>query len=610
MKVLVSKSKSAETIYVAKTFRDPDTRRSTSKVVERLGTRAELEERLGPGADVMAWARERAREMTEAEREMARSVTVTYDPTKVVEAGSRPTRNCGYLFLKAIYHQLGLAEACGAASAGRRFAFDLDGILSRLVWCRVIEPGSKRATCEFAHELMEPPSFSEHQVYRALTVLAQGSEAIQAAAFRASQALGRRKTSTMYYDCTNYYFEIAEEDGFRMYGPSKEHRPSPIVGMGLMMDAEGLPVAFDMYPGNQSEQPTLAPIEDRIEADMGVTRFVVCTDAGLASAANRARNSRGELQFVTTVPLRGQKADVKAWARDPKGWSAAGQAGEFDLAEVRSRADDPACPRDVRRRLYRTTFYKSMWASLVDPDTGEELGQTLIATYSLKYRDYQRSIREQQLERARRACADGTARRHGKGPKDPMRFVTQTSVTGEGEVAETTVWSVDESKVAEEASWDGLYGLATSLDDGDGQDVPGIVGVASGRWEVEECFRIMKDEFEARPAFLSREDRIRAHFLTCFLALLSYRILERMLGGRFTCAETVAKLREMRMERVRGEGWRPMYVRDELTDALHEAFGFRTDYEIVPDRMMKKIFKATESKVPITTKREAGDTPK
>lgn len=340
--------------------------------------------------------------------------------------------------------------------------------------------------------------------------------------------------------------------------------------------------------------------------DMGITKFVVCTDAGLASAANRRFNSRGDLQFVTTVSLRTQRAAVKAWARDASGWSAFGREGTFDLGEVRARADDPGCPDGERRALYATTFYKTTFCGLDDGEGGE-LEQTLIATYSLKYRDFQRGIREQQVERARRACADGTARRHRKGPKDPMRLLRSTSVTAEGEVAETTVWEVDEERVAEEASWDGLYGLATSLDE---RDAAGVVEVAAGRWEVEECFQIMKTEFEARPVYLSRRDRIEAHFLTCFLALLLYRIVERRLGGRFTCPEVVAKLREMRMERIPGEGWRPLYVRDELTDALHEAFGFRTDYEIVPDRRMKEIFKMTASGTPITTRKEAADSTK
>lgn len=606
MKIVVSRTKSNETFYVAKTYRDPETGRSTSRVVERLGTRAELEARLPEGTDVAAWARARAAEMTAEEEAMTRRVTVSYDPTRLIASGERATFNVGYLFLKAVYHQLRLPEACARASEGRRFGFDLDAVLSRLVFCRVIEPCSKRATSEFARELAEPPAFEPHQVYRALSVLAGASEDIQRSCYEASLGLGKRRTGTLFYDCTNYYFEITDEDGFRMYGPSKEHRPSPIVGMGLMMDADGLPLAFDLYPGNQSEQPTLTPLEERIRGDMGVTRFVVCTDAGLASAANRRYNSQGELQFVTTVSLRSQKAHVKAWARDPRGWSALGRPGTFDLDEVRARADDPACPGDERRSLYATTFYKTMFCGLDDGEGGE-LQQTLVATYSLRYRDFQRGVRDKQVERARRACEDGSAKRHRKGPKDPMRFVASTSVTGEGEVAERTVFSVDESRVAEEASWDGLYGLATSFDE---DDAPGVIKVAAGRWEVEECFQIMKTEFEARPVYLSREDRIRAHFLTCFLALLVYRIVERMLGGRFTCPQVVAKLREMRMERIDGEGWRPLYVRDELTDALHEAFGFRTDYEIVPDRMMKKIFRMTESATPITTKKEAGSTSK
>ena len=606
MKVQVSRTKSSETFYIAKTYRDPETRRSTSRIVERLGTRAELQAMLGEGADVMGWARARARELTEAEREMTRKVAVTYDPTRLIDPGGRATFNVGYLFLKAAYHEVGLPAACEAAAEGRRFDFDLDEILSRLVYARVLEPGSKRAACEFADELAEPRSFSQHQVYRALSVLAESSEDIQAACYHASEAARHRETRRLYYDCTNYYFEITDEDGFRMYGPSKEHRPSPIVGMGLMMDADGMPLAFDLYPGNQSEQPTLTPLEERIRKDMGLDRFVVCTDAGLASAANRRFNSRGELHFVTTISLKGQRREIKAWARDPSGWSAFGREGEFDLGEVRSRADDPACPEAERRSLYAATFYKTMFCGLDDGEGGE-LEQTLIATYSLKYRDFQRAIRDQQLERARRACADGAAKRHRKGPKDPMRFVASVSVTGDGEVAETTTFSIDEARVAEEASWDGLYGLATSLDE---RDAAGVVKVAAGRWEVEECFQIMKSEFEARPVYLSREDRIRAHFLTCFLALLLYRVVERRLGGRFTCPEIVAKLREMRMERVPGEGWRPLYVRDGLTDALHEAFGFRTDYEIVPDRAMKEIFRTTSVGTAITTRREAGGIPK
>ena len=599
----MTKTKSAETFYVAKTYRDRASGRLTSKIVARLGTRAELEQTLPEGTDVLAWAREQARRMTEEERALTRKARVSLDPCKRIASGERRAFNCGYLFLQDIYSGLGLPEACQQISSARRFDFDLDAILSRLVFGRVLEPASKRATAEFARELIEQPGFEAHQVYRALSVLSESSELIQARVFEASKALLPRRTKTLYYDCTNYYFEITQEDAFRRYGPSKEHRPSPIVGMGLMMDADGLPLAFTTYPGNESEQPTLARVEDRLESDFGLSKFVVCTDAGLSSVANRVRNSRGDLQFVTTVSLKRQGGQIKDWARDASGWSCVGQSGEFDLGQVRKAADDPATPASVRSRLYDQTFYKTRWGTLADPDTGEELGQNLIVTFSLRYRDYQRSVRRAQVERAERACENGSAGRARKGPKDPMRFVSSVAVTAEGEVADTRVCKVDGRKVAEEASWDGLYGLATSLDV---DDVAGIVRVASGRWEVEECFRIMKSDFGARPVYLSRRDRIEAHFLTCFLALLVYRMLERKLGDRFTCSETLGALRQMRMEEVRGEGWHPLYVRDAVTDALHDAFGFRTDFEIVPESQMKKIIRTTHHRGAITTKSEAG----
>lgn len=261
----------------------------------------------------------------------------------------------------------------------------------------------------------------------------------------------------------------------------------------------------------------------------------------------------------------------------------------FDIGEVQALADDPDTSPEARSSLYAKTLYKARRTRERGAD-GEWFEQNLVSTFSLKYRDYMRKVRQGQLERAARAIEGGGAGRHRKGPNDPMRFAKRTSVTEDGEVAGVDVWEVDAAKVAREAACDGFYGLATSLD---ADDVPGILKVAAGRWEIEECFRIMKDEMRARPAFVSREDRMRAHFLTCFVALLVYRVLERRLGGRFTCPQIVDALRGMRMERVRGEGWRPLYTRTGLTDALHEAFGFRTDYEIAPDAAMREIVRKT-----------------
>ena len=590
MKVQVSKSKNACSYYITKGFRDPKTGKPTTKVVERLGNEAAIRAKIGPDADIMEWCRARAGELEEQERARTRKVTVAYDPTALIAEGERRAFNCGYLFLQDAYCSLGLPAECARIASGRRFEYDLDDVLSRLVYGRVLEPGSKRATCEFAEELIEGPGFEPHHVYRALEALADESEAIQAAVYRASEAGAHRRTGVLYYDCTNFFFEIEEEDGFRMYGPSKQHQPLPLVQMGMFMDAEGMPLAFDVQPGNESEQGTLTPLEEKVMVDFGISKFVVCTDAGLSSPSNRQFNSRGERHFVTTQSLKKLKAHLRKWALAEDGWRVAGSEELFDIGEVQALADDPEADAGTCKALRSQTFYKVRRVKEKDGEGGW-FEQNLISTFSIKYRDYTRAIRQGQLDRAARAIADGRAKRHRKGPNDPMRFAKRTSATGAGEVAETDVWETDEAKVAEEAAYDGFYGLATSLD---ACDVPGILKVAAGRWEIEECFKIMKDEMEARPVYLSRKDRIRAHFLTCFLALVVYRTVERRLGGAFSCPQVIDTLRGMRMERVRGEGWRPLYVRDGVTDALHEAFGFRTDYEIVPEASMKEIIRATK----------------
>ena len=589
MKVQVSRSKNACSYYITKGFRDPRTGKPTTKVVERLGNEEAIRAKIGPDADIMEWCRARADELEEQERARTRKVAVAYDPTVLIAPGERRAFNCGYLFLQDAYCSLGLPAECARIAAERRFAYDLDAVLSRLVYGRVLEPGSKRATCEFARELVEPPGFEPHHVYRALEVLAAESEAIQAALYRASEAQSHRRTGVLYYDCTNFFFEIEAEDGFRMYGHSKQHQPLPLVQMGMLMDADGMPLAFDVQPGNESEQGTLTPLEEKVMADFGISKFVVCTDAGLASLSNRQFNSRGERHFVTTQSLKKLKSHLRKWALSAGGWRVAGSDGLFDIGEVQALADDPETDEATRKALRSATFYKVRRVKEKDAD-GEWFEQNLISTFSIRYRDYRRAVRQGQLDRAARAIADGRAKRHRKGPNDPMRFAKRTSVTDAGEVAATDVWEIDEEKVAEEAAYDGFYGLATSLD---ADDVPGILKVAAGRWEIEECFRIMKDEMEARPVYLSREDRIRAHFLTCFVALLVFRIVEKRLDGAFTCPQIVDALRSMEVERVRGEGWRPLYTRTEVTDALHEAFGFRTDYEIVPEAAMRDIIRQT-----------------
>ena len=589
MQLNVTESKNSRSFYVTKSFRDPETKKSTSKVVRRLGTEKELRERLGEDVDLIEWGKAIAREMTEEERAGLLVEAVELNPAKEVARGERRLFGGGNIFTDAACSALGLRGVCKEIQGRRRFGFDLAAITSALVAGRMLEPASKLATCKFARSLVGYEPFECHQAYRALEVLAEECDRIQERLYRNSKrALGRRD-KILYYDCTNFFFEIEEGDGFRRYGVSKEHRPNPIVQMGLFMDADGMPLAFDVFAGNLSEQVSMTPLEKKVVKDFGCAKFVACTDAGLSSLVNRRFNSQGQCQFVATQSVKRLKKHLKEWALDPGGWKACGSDAEFDLDEICGLYDSDDANGATRSRLRGLTFYKSRMTR--EKDEGSEGGwfeQLLVVTFSLKHRDYQRAVRKRQAERALEAIGRDSSRLDRKGATDFRRLCRRTAATADGEVAERAVWSIDEEKGADEARYDGFYALATSLDD---EDVEGILRVNAQRWQIEECFRIMKDEMEARPVYLSREDRIRAHFLICFIALLAYRVIERKLGGEYTCDEIIGALRDLGFLEVKGTGWVPAFTRTDLTDALCDAFGADINTEIVPDKRMKRILR-------------------
>lgn len=591
MRLNIVKSKNSESFYITKSYRDKKTKKTTSKIVEKLGTRLELERMLGEDVDIIEWGRARARELTEAEKTSSRKIMVGYDPSKQIEAGVQRLKGGGYLFLQDIYHELGLHNICKGIADSRDFTFDLDAILSRLVFGRILHPTSKSATTEFSKTLIEDAGFDNHQVYRALEVLYAENDAIQSALYKNSEALLARKTKILYFDCTNFFFEITEQDEFREFGHSKQHQPRPLVEMGLFMDAEGIPLAFSMNPGATNEQITMTPLEEKILKDFELSKFIVCTDAGLSSLANRKFNSQGERQFITTQSVKGLKKHLKTWATDPSGWQIFGSDRLYDIDEVAALLASEETDPFLRDTLYQKTFYKCRRIKEKDPKDATYFEQNFIITFSFKYRAYQRAIREGQIERALKALSSPTSKLDKKSQNDYRRFIKTIAHTDEGEICEKVHYSINEETITKEAAFDGFYGLATSLDN---SDIEGIIAVSQRRWQIEECFRIMKHEFKARPVFLSKEERICAHFLTCFIALLVYRILEKNLGDIYTCTQIIETLAGMLFEEIKGEGYRPLYVRTDITDALHDAFGFRTDYEIISNRDMKKIIQKTK----------------
>jgi len=570
MRLNIVRSKNSSSFYVVKTVYVDG--KQTTKVVEKIGTLNEIIERIGKDKDPYKWAKEYVSSLNEKEMQEKREIIARFSPTRQIPTGEQHLYDGGYLFLQKIYHELGLDSICKTIEKKYRFKYDLNAILSRLIYGRILFPSSKRMTYEMSSELFERPNFDLHQIYRALEILTKETDYIESSLYKNSIKQAKRKTGVLYYDCTNYYFEMERAEGIKQYGYSKEHRPNPIVQMGLFMDAEGIPLAFSIFEGNKNEQQSLTPLEKQIISDFGLSKFVVCTDAGLGSMDNRIFNSLEDRAFVVTQSLKTLKTHLIEWSLSPSGWSVDGDNKEYDLSAL-----DENDYRD-------TTFYKERWLN------ENNIQQRFIVTFSFKYRRYQRQIRQNQIDSAKKKIMT-PSKVTKRGSNDPNRFIKSTSFTENGELAVRQHLMIDQSVVEHEERFDGFYGVCTNLED----DVCTILSVNQRRWEIEECFRIMKSELQARPVYLSRDDRIKAHFLTCFLALIIFRHLEKKLSFSFTCDRIITTLRDMKFFDLHGDGFSPAYTRTDITDALHDVFGFRTDFEVLNNSKLKAIIKLTHS---------------
>ena len=571
MRLTISKSKNAEQLYITKSIR-VSKNKTTSKIFVKLGSMASLlPEHDNDREKVIAWAKEQARLYTEAEEQGYMSVDVTFTEDRQLDLGKQSSFNIGYLFPKMVYHQLNLDKICRDISEQHKISYNLSDVLKMLITTRLIAPASKLSSFEYASNFLQQPTFDLQHVYRSLDVLSQHSDQIQAAVYENSQHLIDRNKEVLFYDCTNYFFEIEEGRGDAQYGKSKEHRPNPIVQMGLFLDGDGFPLCFSMFPGNQNEQPTLKPLEMKILRDFNLSEFIVCTDAGLASTENRKFNAISGRAFIVTQSLKMLKNFLREWALEPDGWRLNGSNRVYNINEV-------------DEQLHKNSiFYKERWIN----ENGLE--QRLIVSYSIKERDYQKAIRERPVARAEKIVKEGF-RAANRNQNSPKRFVTETDITSDGEVADKKILSLDEEKIEKESMYDGFYAVCTTLE----KDINEIIHINKMRWQIEAAFRTMKSEFKARPVYLRNDDRINAHFLTCFLSLLILKIIEKKVGNEYSEEHILHTLRDMSVYRLRDIGYLSSYTRTEITDALHNAFGFRTDSEFISEKTMKKILKAVE----------------
>ena len=571
MRLQIVKSKNAQSLYVVKTIYN--NKKRTNKVVEKLGTYENLKKKLYPNEPI-EWAKKYVEELNKQEQEGTRNIIVKYNPTKIIEKDVQKLFNGGYLFLEKIYYELGIDKICKQISEKYKFEYDLNNILSRLLYGRIIFPSSKLATYNLSKQFIEQPNFELQHIYRALEVISKENEFIQSELYKNSLKKSKRNTGILYYDCTNYFFEIEQEEGLKQYGPSKEHRPNPITQMGLFMDGDGIPLAFNISPGNTNEQGTLTPTEEKILKDFELSKFIVCTDAGLASTDNRKFNNKDERAFITTQSIKKLKKHLKEWALTKIGWKLSGDLKEYDISKLEES-------EETIEKYKNKVFYKERWIK------EDGLEQKFIVTFSLKYKYYQQQIRNNQIERAQKAMNNKNFKLRKCNQNDYKRFITQTAVTKDGEVADNNVLSLNTKQIEKEEQYDGFYGVCTNLDD----NAEEIIKINQRRWEIEESFRIMKSEFKARPVYLSRDDRITAHFTTCFLALVLHRYLEKELEEKYTATQIIDTLRNMNLIKHNEDGYIPVFTRTDITDSLHKKFDFRIDYEIVNKKNLKNILK-------------------
>ncbi|MRM88954.1 IS1634 family transposase [Faecalicatena contorta] len=563
--------------------------KNKSQVIKRLGSEKYICETYGV-SDAKAWAQEQVELMRQAEKDENPSFDISLNAGTDLVLNEQSCFNGGYLFLQDIYYELGLDKICSAIKTRHNFEYNLNSILSRLLYTRILFPSSKLSAFKDSQRFIEQPNFDLHQIYRALTVLASDSDYIQSRLFKNSMQIASRRTEIIYYDCTNFYFEIEEAEDDKQYGVSKENRPLPIVEMGLFMDRDGIPLAFCINPGNKNEQQSLIPLEKTLMNKFDMSEFIVCTNAGLSSNANRIFNNYsktdGTRDYITTQSVKKLKKTYQDWTLSPDGWHLCGESNSKKYCLNELNEDN-----DLEKVFYKSRWIKEKVTVEVDGVSKKvELEQQLIISYSLKYRNYLRTIRNRQVERALKAVASGGKVIEKNKQNDPKRFIKADHATKVGEVADRTAYYIDQDAITAEEMYDGFYAVCTSLDD----QPESIVKVNQRRWEIEECFRIMKSEFQARPVYLKRKDRIVAHFITCFIALIIYRYLEKKFDNRFTCSQIIDTLQEMNFIKHEGKGYQPTYTRTELTDALHEAFGFCTSKQIVPIKKMKNICAETK----------------
>lgn len=609
MKLYYDKRLKDPTYYIQQGFRNG--KKTTTKNIKRLGKYSEL---LLITDDPLEYAKNEVKKMNEEYRSGRSEFVVTMDFNERIPSSDSPcsnstSLNIGYLYLKDIYAKLNLSDFFKSVSSDRKITYDCNKICQFLTYARILDPASKYGTYDKLDTYYEKPQVEYQHMIRFLDILDRNSDKYLKHLFDNSENIVKRDTSVMYYDCTNYFFETEKPDeeivdevtgeiilGLRQFGISKENKTSPIVEMGLIMDSRGIPISMCIHPGNTNEQLTAVPLEKEVIKMTGNKKFIYCADAGLGSYNIRKFNDMGGRAYIVTQSVKKLGQEIKDIVFNDSNYRLLSNDDAITLKEMRTFNKKDA----NNLSLYNDFAYKVIPANTA-MDTGlyEEkvykngrtkkvkakgtLHQYIIVTFSRKMMEYQRTIRERQLERAKKLLRLKDPEKIKKGPNDIRRFLKNTS-------SDTANYVLDMDKIHEEEKYDGFYAVATNLDD----SAKDILAVAQNRYKIEDCFRIMKTNFDARPVFLRKPERIRAHFLICYTALLIYRLMECKLDDNLTHVTTsnlIKTLRNMNVVNMDDMYYKSIYSGSQALDALERCFELQLNRKYYRPSDLNKIVK-------------------
>lgn len=604
--------------YIQKSVRKDG--KTTTLTIKRLGLLSDIQKEHNC-EDPKKWVEELAARMTLEEKEGRKHIDISLSPAKAITPDSHPLRHGGDLMLLGLYNRLGLPAICDAILKGSRAKYDLNGILQTLVTSRILFPCSKTRTMELAKGYVKAPKFKESDMYRALSLLSGSIDIIQAEVYRNSHSIMPRRDKVLFYDCTNYYFEIEDSDpdvvdkntgevimGLRKYGKSKENRPNPIVQLGMFMDYDGIPLAFKVFPGNESEQQSLRPLEEVLNCRFGMTDYVVSTDAGLGSEENRRYNMAEGREYICVQSIPQLPKDDREMCVKPEGWRISFRKDATHREPLDRENPDREIfnlewllEEETKRpgMLKGTTLYKEI-IIMKGPD-GNKRHERVIVTYNHDFALYLKKKRAESLKRAKK-LVDKKQTKSRQSQQDPRHYITTIHKTKKGERAVKVEMAVSADIVAQEEALDGFYAYGTSLDD----EAVDVLRIRSFHHEIEHIFRTTKSFLDARPVYLSRQDRIKTHFLVCFLAMLILKMLQRQLteanpdcykDNGLPIDSLIDTLRDIRFAHFEGQGYVPMFNRTDLTDRLQQLCAVNISSQIIPTRTMSANYRSVNQKL-------------